>query len=442
MTERVNLVDAYDNRSVVAKLVNMEERISGAESSIEKTVEDGQTSIDTKVSAGVTKINSLLTGLDDTISKAEAAASTAETASTKAEAAAKSVDEDIVAANNAVLDAQGYVTTGKLHDGTVVASADSIAKSCETFADQASKAMSQAQTAASAASAGATNAKTSEANAKKSETNASTYLDTVKASADAAAVSETNAAASATKAQEIADSMDVSNMVDLSSEQTVTGTKYLTSTSNTLKVASRKSSAGITDVLNSGDMNTVNGSYNNLVHRKGTVIEMCDHMLVDTMSDRYGQKNCYCSTLMSTPKDGVQVYLPHTTSEVYRGRINLGISSPIGDLDLIIYIRDSGGATIVDRYTVVRSTISVPGGDTIHITLKGYNDTAYWAAIMFSADAYMIGMPFAITISGVSFDTDLTHAFQPMTSFTHISSTSYKFTIGAIDIPINAYTEE
>ena len=40
MTERINLVDAYDNRSVVAKLANMEKRISGAETSIEASVEE------------------------------------------------------------------------------------------------------------------------------------------------------------------------------------------------------------------------------------------------------------------------------------------------------------------------------------------------------------------------------------------------------------------
>ena len=44
MTERVNLVDAYDNRSVVAKLVNMEERISGAETSVEASAEAAATS--------------------------------------------------------------------------------------------------------------------------------------------------------------------------------------------------------------------------------------------------------------------------------------------------------------------------------------------------------------------------------------------------------------
>ena len=267
MTERVNLVDAYDNRSVVAKLVSMEERISGAESSIEKTVEDGEKSIDTKVDTGVTKINSLLTGLDDTIAKAEAAASTAETASTKAETAAKLVDEDITAANNAVLDAQGYATTGKLHDGTVVASADSIAKSCETFADQASKAMSQAQTAAAAASAGATNAKTSEANAKKSETNASTYLDTVKASADAAKTSADAAAQSATEADAAAASIDASNLVTLTTEQTIDGLKDFTNTGNILRAASRTTSVKATDVINSGDLAAINGKYNNLMHR-------------------------------------------------------------------------------------------------------------------------------------------------------------------------------
>ena len=44
MTERVNLVDAYSNRSVVAKLVNMEERISGAETSVEASAEAAATS--------------------------------------------------------------------------------------------------------------------------------------------------------------------------------------------------------------------------------------------------------------------------------------------------------------------------------------------------------------------------------------------------------------
>ena len=39
MTERVNLVDAYDNRSVIAKMVSMEERISGAETSVEASAE-------------------------------------------------------------------------------------------------------------------------------------------------------------------------------------------------------------------------------------------------------------------------------------------------------------------------------------------------------------------------------------------------------------------
>ncbi len=36
---RINLVDAYDNRSVVSKLVSMEERISGAEKSVEASAE-------------------------------------------------------------------------------------------------------------------------------------------------------------------------------------------------------------------------------------------------------------------------------------------------------------------------------------------------------------------------------------------------------------------
>ena len=267
MTERVNLVDAYDNRSVVAKLVSMEERISGAESSIEKTVEDGEKSIDTKVSSGVTKINSLLTGLDDTIAKAEAAASTAETASTKAETAAKSVDEDIVAANNAVLDAQGYATTGKLHDGTVVTSASNIAKSCETYADTASKAVTQAQASATAAAASQTAAGQMAASAEASAKDASGYLDTVKASADAAKTSADAAAQSATEADAAAASIDASNLVTLTTEQTIDGLKDFTNTGNILRAASRTTSVKATDVINSGDLAAINGKYNNLMHR-------------------------------------------------------------------------------------------------------------------------------------------------------------------------------
>jgi hypothetical protein len=442
MTERVNLVDAYDNRSVIAKMVSMEERISGAEDSIEKTVEDGQTSIDSKVDTGVTKINSLLTGLDDTIAKAEAAAATAETASTKAETAAKSVDEDIVAANNAVIDAKAYATTGILHDGTAVTSADNIAKSCETYADTASKSATAASASATAAAASQTAAGQMAASAETSAKDASGYLDTVKASADAAATSETNAAASEAKAQAIADSMDVSNMVTLADTQTVTGAKFLTSTANTFKAASRSSKASAGDVLNAGDINTVNGSYNNLIHRTGTVIEQCEHLLVDTITDRYGQKSCYCSKIMSTPSAGVQFYFTHSSTEVFRGRINFEISSPIGDLELVIFIRENNDVTVIDHYTVIKNTMSVPGGDTIHLTAKGYSLKAYWMSIMISADAYMLGMPCALTISGVSFDTDQTHTFQPMTSFSHISTTSYKNLIGTIDIPIDAYTED
>ena len=442
MTERVNLVDAYDNRSVIAKMVTMEERISGAEDSIEKTVEDGQTSIDTKVDAGVTKINSLLTGLDNTIAKAEAAAATAETASTKAETAAKSVDEDIVTANNAVIDAKAYATTGILHDGTAVTSADNIAKSCETYADTVTKAATSASASAAAANASQTAAGQMAASAEASAKEASGYLDTVKASADAAATSETNAAASEAKAQAIADSMDVSNMVTLADSQTVTGTKYLTSTSNTFKAASRLSKASVTDVLNTGDINEVNGLYNNLIHRTGTVIEQCEHLLIDTITDRYGQKTCYCSKITSTPSAGVQFYFSHTASEVFRGRINFEISSPIGDLAMVIYIRESNNITVIDHFTVIKNTMEVPGGDTIHLTAKGYSAEAYWMNIMISADAYMLNIPFAITISGISFDTDQTHSIQPMSIFSHISTTNYKYLIGTIDVPIPAYTED
>lgn len=341
MTERVNLVDAYDNRSVVAKLVSMEERISGAESSIEKTVEDGQTSIDTKVDNGVTKINSLLTGLDDTIAKAEAAAATAETASTKAETAAKSVDEDIVAANNAVIDAQGYAITGKLHDGTVVTSADNIAKSCETYADTASKAVSSASASATAAAASQTAAAQNAASAEASAKEASGYLDTVKASADAAATSETNAAASATKAQEIADSMDVSNMVTMTDEQTIPGLKQMTNTSNVFKAASRSSSASSNDVINFLDINTINGNYNNLVHRAG---------IEDIRNTKHADITC-----RSTPEE---VNISNTTVPVGYlfntfGRGHAGTSAY-----LTIEITTSYGPITLSLYLVIPSTYS------------------------------------------------------------------------------------
>ncbi len=276
MSDRINLVDAYSNRSVVAKLAKMEDEINGAQDSIstqtesftklaDKKTEAVNTAGDTAVSkveatrdsvvnavttagtqavadvnsasaSGVKQVQDLLDGLDETVAKAEAAATTAEQASKtadeasdKAEAAAKSVDDDVIAAANAVVDAKAYATTGVLHDGTTVTSADAIEKQCETIASQvdakvrqtaiyeaqaetwASEAVSSAQEADSSASkakasesvcaTSETNAKASETNAKASADSAGTYAGeclTYKQACDSA---KTSCETSATSAQ-------------------------------------------------------------------------------------------------------------------------------------------------------------------------------------------------------------------------------------------------
>ena len=371
---RTNLVDAYDNRSVVAKLVSMEERISGAEDSIEKTVKDGQTSIDSKVDTGVTKINSLLTGLDDTIAKAEAAAATAETASTKAETAAKSVDEDIVAANNAVIDAKAYATTGILHDGTVVTSADNIAKSCETYADTAGKAATSASTSATDAAASQTAAGQMAASAETSAKEASGYLDTVKASADAAATSETNAAASEAKAQAIADSMDVSNMVTMTDEQTITGLKQMTNISNVFKARSRSSSAASNDVINFFDINSVNGKYNNLVHRTGATEDVpgCKHMDITCRSGP-SEINIVNST---SPSGYIITTLATSGLTCY---VTLELLTSYGPVTVSIELVQpvTYNKYVVTGYKVIDNGLISDSDVTLTIQIANYYDTGY-----------------------------------------------------------------
>ena len=254
MTERVNLVDAYDNRSVIAKMVSMEERISGAEDSIEKTVKDGQTSIDSKVTNGVTQINTLMSDLKDIKAEATAAASTAETATatangavTKAESASATIAADITTSVNAAADAKGYATTGVLHDGTAVNSAEYFQKLTQTAADQASA-------SASSASASAASAIQTAAQAASSEINAKT--------------SESNAAASATAAAESAAGVDKSNFVQVLGgvQQVITGEKIF---SDGIKVPNRETEATDNDVINFHDINSSSGPFNNLVHRTG-----------------------------------------------------------------------------------------------------------------------------------------------------------------------------
>ena len=286
---RTNLVDAYDNRSVVAKLVSMEERISGAESSIEKTVEDGEKSIDTMVTAGTTQINSLMTDLKDIKTEATAAASTAETATatanaavTKAESASATIAANVTACANAAADAQGYATTGKLHDGTAVNSADYLQKLTQTSADAAKTSASQASGYATSASNSATAASQNAASAE--------------ASAKAASTSETNAKASADAAAASAKSVTPEGFVQIEGAQTVTGAKALTNTANTMKVASRTTAASAEDVINFGDINAVNGEYNDLVHRSGVETVPSNKIFTDLSAKMHQSKDLYWSS--------------------------------------------------------------------------------------------------------------------------------------------------
>ena len=470
MTERVNLVDAYDNRSVVAKLVNMEERISGAESSIEKTVEDGEKSIDTKVDTGVTKINSLLTGLDDTIAKAETAASTAETASTKAETAAKSVDEDIVAANNAVLDAQGYATTGKLHDGTAVTSASNIAKSCETYADTASKAVTQAQASATAAAASQTAAGQNAASAEASAKDASGYLDTVKASADAAEASATAAAASALQADEAAASIDASNLVTLSTDQTIEGAKQMTNGSNAFKCSSRASSASTTDILNSGDINTPSGKYNMLLHRSG---KETSTNCIQTMSwpehlprgmNGQGRSGNYWHTLYAASPTWAELKMTTSTNgyylEGYRLRVIMDMHTQLGDASVEFIIgqvldKTSGSTNYyhyeLKSYKVLKNEIVAAGSSTITIKLKSdstYRNVAAYFIIGYTTVTSPSGatyLPYSLDVRAGVVAPALSSGVYDICFY---ADELYKLPTSAIEssvvaeIPINVYTEE
>ena len=281
MTERVNLVDAYDNRSVIAKMVSMEERISGAEDSIEKTVKDGQTSIDSKVSNGATQINALMSDLKDIKTEATAAASTAETATatadaavTKAENASATIAANVTTSVNAAADAKGYATSGVLHDGTAVNSAEYFQKLTQTAADSASA-------SADSASASAASAIQTAAQAASSEINAKT--------------SETNAAASATAAAESAAAVDKGNFVQVSGgvQQVITGEKIF---SDGIKVPNRETEATDNDVINFHDINSSSGPFNNLVHRTGAQTITGETILTSAVISMGAKKVEYRST--------------------------------------------------------------------------------------------------------------------------------------------------
>ena len=365
MTDRVNLVDAYDNRSVVAKLVNMEERISGAESSIEKTVEDGQTSIDTKVSNGATRINSLMTDLKDIKTEATAAASTAETATatanaavTKAEDASATIAANVTACANAAADSQGYAITGKLHDGTAVNSADYLQKLTQTTADAAKTSASQASGYAESASNSATAASQNAASAE--------------ASAKAASTSETNAKASADAAAASAKTVTPEAFVQVEGAQTVTGAKALTNTGNTIKVASRSTAATSEDVINFGDINAVNGEYNMLVHREGDEPVNGTKVLSSAVICMNSQKVNYQSTRLHS----FDAPMRPTGSPLYFALIFAGAESVIKIFHLyVLATRDSStgewtvtpsvygssiGSYIDSSYTDIRVGVRYP----------------------------------------------------------------------------------
>ena len=470
MTERVNLVDAYDNRSVIAKMVSMEERISGAEDSIEKTVEDGQTSIDTKVDSGVARISSLLTGLDDTIAKAEAAATTAETASTKAETAAKSVDEDIVAANNAVIDAKAYAITGILHDGTAVTSADNIAKSCETYADTASKSVTAASASATDAAASQAAAGQMAASAEASAKEASGYLDTVKASADAASASASAAAQSAIEADAAAASIDASNLVTLSTDQTVEGAKQMTNTKNTFKCSTKTSSTATQDVLNSGDINTPSGKYNLLLHRSG---KETSYNCIQTMTwpehlpsgmIGQGRSSSYWHTLYAASPTWAEVMMVSVSDGNYtencRLRVIMDIHSQLGDATVALIFthtldKTSGSSkyyhySLID-YKILKNEIIAGGSSTINIKVKSessYNNVKAYFVIGYTPVTTPTGstyLPYSLDIRGGYVAPALSSGIYNINFYADnlytIPSSAIESSVVA-EIPITAYTEE
>ena len=405
MTDRINLVDAYSNRSVIAKLASMEDRIAAAEG-VEKTAEDA-----------VKKIESLVDGIGDTVAKADAAAKTAAEASAKADEASSKAS-----AASATIEKS-------------VAKAETAAETAETASAAATEKAGKAETSAESAAASAAAV--------------SGYADAAKASATAASVS-------ADEAKKAAASVSPETLVDLTSTQTVIGQKTMQNTGNRIRVANAElPTLNEADVLNSHDINAVNGACNDLVHRSGDALETVKgKKSFPIFHEIQGFKSDYPMTLKESSADqdesDVSLSLVSGLMGSSVARILLAIKTPIGDATAEIVLRASYDGSYL-RYETVKNevtsnnliasieglitvrTYSIPSADMPEIRLQ----------IRYTGDSLKnipcaLGMRVSTVtpgdISSTHYDWSILIAGQPIPS-SAVASEDY------LVIPVSGYTE-
>lgn len=251
------------------------------------------------------KIESLVTGLDETVAKAETAAKTADEASSKADAAAASIEKSVESAKFWVV------------------AAERASSSSEDFANMAQDSRLAAEEAAKTA--------------QESASGVSGYADAAKASAEASA-------ASATEAKTAAASIDVTKIVDLTSVQTVTGQKTLNNTGNKIRVANADEALNEFDVINSHDINELDGKFNDLLHRSGVVREVVSGKKAFPFFDVIQTtKNNYPWILKESGVDknisDFRLTASYELTSALIARCLIKIKTPIGDTESEIVLR-------------------------------------------------------------------------------------------------------
>jgi hypothetical protein len=301
------------------------------------------------------------------------------------------------------------------------------------------------------------------ASAETSAKDASGYLDTVKASADAASASASAAAQSAIDADAAAASIDASNLVTLTSEQTISGLKDFTNTGNILRVASRTTSVSNTDVLNSNDIAAINGKYNNLMHRSnGSSLEAAYGAKALSLHD-ISQTNSAHTMMVSNPTSYsmtmTSLYtLSYTSYADKRWRMLFTIRSTMGYVVVEAFARavkdkTSGSATYwhieIYAFNIIENTMQGYKESSFKMIFKGFSH--YRTPILYLGFGYdggvIYGMPFSVeALVAPCEETSVGSSVYGggMYWYTHSDiswpSGSNYIDSGEITIPITAYT--
>jgi len=249
--------------SEIALLTQLEQSATAkaAEAAASALVAEGHAddAADSATAANASKI-AAASSASSASSSATAASNSASSASTSASNAASSASAASTSATNAAssaTSASGSASSASTSASNAASSALAASNSATSAATSATNAASSASTATTQAGIATTqagNAATSAINAANSATAASTSATNAASSATSASTSASNAAQSAIDAAAAAASIDTSNFVDRTTNQTIGGTKTF---SNTIVGSINGNAATVTNGVTLADTQTL-----------------------------------------------------------------------------------------------------------------------------------------------------------------------------------------